>query len=201
MSDEINVEELVENNETVNESEPSNIEAIVEGLLYMVGDDGIKLEQLAAVIKKDLEDTEAILASIKARYDEDTYGIELVGYGKTFKFITKREVAPYIQELFHTSKPNTLSQSALETLAIIAYKQPITRVEIEELRGVGADMMLRKLQARNLIREAGRSDAPGKPILYEVTEEFMDSFKLYTLNELPDLPEFNTDEESENLFE
>lgn len=201
MSDEINVEELVENNETVNESEPSNIEAIVEGLLYMVGDDGIKLEQLAAVIKKDLEDTGAILASIKARYDEDTYGIELVGYGKTFKFITKREVAPYIQELFHTSKPNTLSQSALETLAIIAYKQPITRVEIEELRGVGADMMLRKLQARNLIREAGRSDAPGKPILYEVTEEFMDSFKLYTLNELPDLPEFNTDEESENLFE
>lgn len=201
MSDEINVEELVEKNETVNESEPSNIEAIVEGLLYMVGDDGIKLEQLAAVIKKDLEDTEAILASIKARYDEDTYGIELVGYGKTFKFITKREVAPYIQELFHTSKPNTLSQSALETLAIIAYKQPITRVEIEELRGVGADMMLRKLQARNLIREAGRSDAPGKPILYEVTEEFMDSFKLYTLNELPDLPEFNTDEESENLFE
>ena len=86
-------------------------------------------------------------------------------------------------------------------MAIIAYKQPITRVEIEELRGVGADMMLRKLQARNLIREAGRSDAPGKPILYEVTEEFMDSFKLYTLNELPDLPEFNSDDENENLFE
>ena len=178
-----------------------NLEAIVEGLLYMVGDDGIKLEQLAAVIKKGLEDTEAILSSIQAKYNEDTYGIELVGYGKNYKFITKREVAPYIQELFHTTKPNTLSQSALETLAIIAYKQPITRVEIEELRGVGADMMLRKLQARNLIREAGRSDAPGKPILYEVTEEFMDSFKLYTLNELPDLPEFNTDEESENLFE
>ena len=72
---------------------------------------------------------------------------------------------------------------------------------ISKLRGVGADMMLRKLQARNLIREAGRSDAPGKPILYEVTEEFMDSFKLYTLNELPDLPEFNSDEENENLFE
>ncbi len=178
-----------------------NLEAITEGLLYMVGDDGIKLEQLAALINKSLEDSEAILSSIQAKYSEDTYGIELVGYGKTYKFITKKEVAPYIQELFHTTKPNTLSQSALETLAIIAYKQPITRVEIEELRGVGADMMLRKLQARNLIREAGRSDAPGKPILYEVTEEFMDSFKLYTLNELPDLPEFNTDEENENLFE
>lgn len=182
-------------------SDTLNIEAIVEGLLYMVGDDGLKVEQLASVIDKSIEDSEAILNSIQNKYTNENFGIELVNYGKTYKFITKKEVAPYIQALFHTSKPNTLSQSALETLAIIAYKQPITRVEIEELRGVGADMMLRKLQARNLIREAGRSDAPGKPILYEVTEEFMDSFKLYTLNELPDLPEFNSDEENENLFE
>lgn len=182
-------------------SDALNIEAIVEGLLYMVGDDGLKVEQLASVIDKSIEDSEAILNSIQSKYSNENFGIELVNYGKTYKFITKQEVAPFIQALFHTSKPNTLSQSALETLAIIAYKQPITRVEIEELRGVGADMMLRKLQARNLIREAGRSDAPGKPILYEVTEEFMDSFKLYTLNELPDLPEFNSDEENENLFE
>ena len=182
-------------------SDTLNIEAIVEGLLYMVGDEGLKVEQLASVIDKSIEDSEAILNSIQSKYSNENFGIELVNYGKTYKFITKQEVAPYIQALFHTSKPNTLSQSALETLAIIAYKQPITRVEIEELRGVGADMMLRKLQARNLIREAGRSDAPGKPILYEVTEEFMDSFKLYTLNELPDLPEFNSDEENENLFE
>lgn len=182
-------------------SDTLNIEAIVEGLLYMVGDDGLKVEQLASVIDKSIEDSEAILNSIQSKYTNENFGIELVNYGKTYKFITKQEVAPYIQALFHTSKPNTLSQSALETLAIIAYKQPITRVEIEELRGVGADMMLRKLQARNLIREVGRSDAPGKPILYEVTEEFMDSFKLYTLNELPDLPEFNSDEENENLFE
>lgn len=182
-------------------SDTLNIEAIVEGLLYMVGDDGLKVEQLASVIDKSIEDSEAILNSIQSKYSNENFGIELVNYGKAYKFITKQEVAPYIQALFHTSKPNTLSQSALETLAIIAYKQPITRVEIEELRGVGADMMLRKLQARNLIREAGRSDAPGKPILYEVTEEFMDSFKLYTLNELPDLPEFNKDDENENLFE
>ena len=182
-------------------SDTLNIEAIVEGLLYMVGDDGLKVEQLASVIDKSIEDSEAILNSIQSKYSNENFGIELVNYGKTYKFITKQEVAPYIQALFHTSKPNTLSQSALETLAIIAYKQPITRVEIEELRGVGADMMLRNLQARNLIRDAGRSDAPGKPILYEVTEEFMDSFKLYTLNELPDLPEFNSDEENENLFE
>ena len=89
----------------------------------------------------------------------------------------------------------------METLAIIAYKQPITRVEIEEIRGVGADMMLRKLLARDLIQEAGRSEAPGRPILYEVTNEFLNSFKLMSLEELPDLPDFKSTEESDDLFE
>jgi len=200
-------EELVDPNqegpkptEKIAVDEPTNMEAIVEGLLYVVGDDGVRVEQLAKTIDKSIEDTEVILKNIMNKYAQETYGIELVGYGKIYKFISKKTVFPYAQELFQTVKANTLSQSALETLAIIAYKQPITRVEIEELRGVGADMMLRKLQARNLIKEVGRSEAPGRPILYEVTEEFMDSFKLYTLNELPDLPEFTSDEET-NLFD
>ena len=182
--------------------QPGNIEAIVEGLLYIVGEDGAKLEQIALVIEKSIEDTKIILENIQRKYSSELFGIELVGYGSVYKFISKKAVYPYAQQLFGVSKPNTLSQSALETLAIIAYKQPVTRIEIEELRGVGAEMMLRKLQARNLIREAGRSEAPGRPILYEVTEEFMDSFKLYTLNELPDLPEYTENKEgNENLFE
>ena len=181
--------------------EPENKEAIVEGLLYIVGDEGVKAEQIAHVLDISLEDAGVILENIRHKYASELFGIELVDYGSVYKFISKKSVFPYAQELFHTAKPNTLSQSALETLAIIAYKQPITRVEIEELRGVGADMMLRKLIARGLIREAGRSDAPGRPILYEVTEEFMDSFKLYSLNELPDLPEFSDDENSEELFD
>lgn len=181
--------------------EPTNIEAIVEGLLYIVGEDGVKLEQIATTIEKSLEDTKIILENIQHKYASEVFGIELVGYGSVYKFVSKKDVYPYAQKLFQTTKTNALSQAALETLAIIAYKQPITRVEIEELRGVGAEMMLRKLQARNLIREVGRSEAPGKPILYEVTEEFMDSFKLYTLNELPDLPEFSKPEQEENLFE
>ena len=180
--------------------EPENMEAIVEGLLYIVGDEGVRADQIAHAIDKSVEDTEVILRNIQKKYASDLFGIELVDYGNSYKFISKKAVFPYAQELFHTAKPNTLSQSALETLAIIAYKQPITRVEIEELRGVGADMMLRKLMARNLIREAGRSEAPGRPILYEVTEEFMDSFKLYSLSELPDLPEYSNDENSEELF-
>ena len=180
--------------------QPGNIEAVVEGLLYVVGEDGVKVEQIALAINKSVEDTKTIIENIQRKYASELYGIELVGYGSVYKFITKKDVYPYAQELFGVTKPSTLSQSALETLAIIAYKQPITRVEIEELRGVNAEMMLRKLQARNLIREVGRSDAPGRPILYEVTEEFMDSFKLYTLNELPDLPKYEKEEEKE-LFE
>ena len=182
-------------------AQPTNMEAIVEGLLYIVGEDGAKLEQLASVIDRSLEDTKIILENIRTKYAAETFGIELVGYGSVYKFISKKAVFPYAQELFGASKQNTLSQAALETLAIIAYKQPITRVEIEELRGVSAEVMLRKLLARNLIREAGRSEAVGRPILYEVTEEFMDSFKLYTLNELPDLPEYSKDEGNDNLFE
>ena len=181
--------------------QPESPEAIVEGLLYIVGEDGARAEQLAAAIDVSMEDIRIILENIQRKYSSELYGIELVGYGSVYKFITKKAVYPYAQELFGSAKANTLSQAALETLAIIAYKQPITRVEIEELRGVSAEVMLRKLQARNLIREAGRSEAPGRPILYEVTEEFMDSFKLYTLNELPDLPEYTKEEESENLFE
>ena len=182
-------------------SEKENYKAIIEGLLYVVGDDGIKLEQLVETIGIKSEECEKYLETIKSEYESEEKGIELVCYGGNYKFVSKETVYPYIQKLFHDIKPNTLSQSALETLAIIAYKQPITRIEIEELRGVGADMMLRKLLARNLIKEAGRSDAPGRPILYEVTEEFMDSFKLKDLNELPDLPKFGNDEENNNLFE
>ena len=193
--------EKIENNKRSKTEEPTNIEAIVEGLLYIVGEDGVKKEAIAKAIDKSLEDTEVILENIQRKYAQEIFGIELVGYGSVYKFISKKSVYPYAQILFDNAKQNTLSQAALETLAIIAYKQPITRIEIEDLRGVGAEMMLRKLLARNLIKEAGRSDAPGKPILYEVTEEFMDSFKLYTLNELPDLPEYNTVDEQEELFE
>ena len=206
MSEEMMNEETKETEEISDQNreevkQPDNMEAIVEGLLYIVGEDGVKAEQLAVAIDKSLEDTKIILENIQRKYASELYGIELVGYGSVYKFITKKDIYPYAQVLFGTAKPGTLSQAALETLAIIAYKQPITRIEIEELRGVGAEVMLRKLLARNLIREAGRSEAPGRPILYEVTEEFMDSFKLYTLNELPDLPEYKQEDENENLFE
>ena len=183
-------------------SEELDKEAIVEGLLYVVGEEGLKIENIAAVMDIGTEDVKALLTNIESKYRFDQFGIELVNYGGSYRFVTKKAIYPYVQKLLHNEKAASLSNAALETLAIIAYKQPITRVEIEELRGVGCDMMLRKLQARELIKEAGRSDAPGKPILYEVTEEFLNSFGLETIGMLPDLPEFSNDEnEDRNLFD
>ncbi len=173
---------------------------IAEGLLFLVGDEGITEELMAKSLEISEEAAQQLLDSLQNKYQDDSFGMEVVCYGGIWKFMSKAIVHPFAQKLFQSAKTSALSQSALETLAIVAYKQPITRVEIEEIRGVGCDMMLRKLQARNLITEVGRSEAPGRPILYGVTEEFMDSFKLLSLDELPDLPDFS-EHQSDNLFD
>jgi segregation and condensation protein B len=173
---------------------------IAEGLLFLVGDEGITEELMAKSLEISEEISQQLLDSLQKKYQDDSFGMEVVCYGGIWKFMSKAIVHPFAQKLFQSAKTSALSQSALETLAIVAYKQPITRVEIEEIRGVGCDMMLRKLQARNLITEVGRSEAPGRPILYGVTEEFMDSFKLLSLDELPDLPDFS-EHQSDNLFD
>ncbi len=173
---------------------------IAEGLLFLVGDEGITESQLALTLEVSEEMAHQLFDLLQKKYQDDTFGMEIVCYGGIWRFVSKAIVHPFAQKLFQNNKASQLSQSALETLAIVAYKQPITRVEIEEIRGVGCDMMLRKLQARNLITEVGRSDAPGRPILYGVTDEFMDSFKLLSLDELPELPDFH-EQQSENLFD
>ncbi len=187
--------------EGINKSPENEACAILEGLLFIVGDDGLTLDQAKEVLDVSSDRALSVFDELQKRYSEDEHGIEIVNYGGVYKFLSKAIVHPYGERLFQTTKKVGLSQSALETLAIIAYKQPITRVEIEEIRGVGCDMMLRKLMARNLIEESGRSDAPGRPILYTVTTEFMDSFKLFSLDELPDLPDYATQEQDENLFD
>jgi len=173
---------------------------IIEGLLFLSGDEGITKEQLLETLEIDVQHLEAELDQLMNDYLDEKHGIELVRFGGRYKFVTKEVVYEYAQRLFSSSKMATLSSAALETLAIIAYKQPITRAEIEEIRGVGADMMIRKLLARSLIKECGRSDAPGKPFLYEVTEEFMDSFKLESLKELPELEDYSVNVQDE-LFD
>lgn len=173
---------------------------ILEGLLFLSGDEGLTSQQLCSALEISEESLEKNIKQMMDDYLEEEHGIELVHFGGRYKFVTKEIVYPFAEKLFSSTKIATLSGAALETLAIIAYKQPITRSEVEEIRGVGCDMMIRKLMARSLIKECGRSDAPGRPFLYEVTEEFMDSFKLQSLSELPELKEVKQ-ETMQNLFD
>ena len=172
-------------------------------MLYLSGDEGLSIKQLLSCFETEAVNEEELLKALDAMMEEylqADHGIELVCYGGNYKFVSKEMLHPYAEKLFAATKMATLSNAALETLAIIAYKQPITRVEIEEIRGVGCDMMIRKLLARSLIKECGRSDAPGRPFLYEVTKEFMDTFQLESLKELPDLPNFK-EQVDEELFD
>lgn len=174
--------------------------AILEGLLFLSGDEGLTLEQMGDTFEKDNDAMESLLEEMTKRYLQEDRGIELVRFGGYYKFVSKESIHSFAEKLFAYTKISTLSQAALETLAIIAYKQPLTRGEIEEIRGVGCDMMIRKLLARSLIKECGRSDAPGRPFLYEITPEFLDAFKLESLKELPELPKID-DSMEEELFE
>lgn len=175
------------------------LKAILEGLLFLVGDDGLTVEQASKSMDISAKKAEQLFDVLQRDYVDDSRGFEIERYGSRYRFLSKAFVHEAAKKLFSIDKISKLSNAALETLAIIAYKQPITRVEIEEIRGVGADVMIRKLEARGLIKEEGRSDAPGRPFLYSVTDEFMDAFKLLSLDELPDLPEFNKDN-NDDLF-
>lgn len=175
--------------------------AVLEGLLFVTGDEGLTASQAADTLGVSEKQAEELFAQLQKVWQSDDRGLEVVRYGDIYRFLTKAFVHSYAARLFSKDVKTQLSQAALETLAIIAYKQPVTRVEIEEIRGVSADAMLRKLIARGLVKEDGRSEAPGRPILYSVTNEFMDAFQLLSLDELPDLPAFNQDEKkNDDLF-
>lgn len=173
--------------------------AILEGLLFITGDEGLNVKSAADAMNISCKEAEELFDELQEYYTGEERGFEIERYGETYRFLSKACVHEAARRLFSLDKESKLSNAALETLAIIAYRQPITRVEIEEIRGVSADVMLRKLEARGLIQESGRSDAPGKPFLYTVTDEFMNSFRLTSLSELPDLPQFSQDE-NEDLF-
>lgn len=174
----------------------NNRKAIIEGLIFMSGEEGLSLIQIQSVLQdcSRAEITDTIL-QLQEEYAQSSRGMELVEYASRYKFVTKEFVYPYGQRLFEQFKNASLSQAAMETLAIIAYKQPITRVEIEEIRGVNCEMMLKKLQTRGLIEAKDRLDVIGKPLLYTVTDVFLDAFQLETIEELPILKEKDTNQE------
>lgn len=164
--------------------------AILEGLLFVVGEDGLTLDQIQEVIGISEEEAKETLTELKHDYEDDLRGIRIDFLGNRFKLTTKSEHKEYFQKLIENPETNVLSQAALETLAIIAYNAPITRIQIDALRGVGSTSIVRKLVAKGFIKESGRSDLPGRPILYETTSEFLDYFGLSTIEDLPNIEEY-----------
>lgn len=180
--------------------EHDEILSVLEGMLFLSGDEGLTIKQISSVLQlTKKEATQYIDELIQIVNERSIKGFELVNFGGVFKFATLSKHHEYYQRMVEQNE-NSLSNAALETLAIIAYNQPVTRVRIEEIRGVGCDAMIRKLVAKALIKEVGREETPGKPILYGVTDEFMDAFSLTTLDELPELKEIKEDFDQENIF-
>ena len=178
-----------------------NKKAVVEGLLFVVGEDGLTLDEIANIIKEDKETTKEIIKQLQFDYQEVTRGIRIDFLGDKLKLTTKKEHHNYYEVLLTKENSNTLSQASLETLAIIAYNQPITRVSIDNLRGISNSHIIRKLVAKGLIKESGRSKMPGRPILYETTSEFLDYFGLSTIDDLPNMREFLNNDEKESKEE
>ena len=162
-----------------------NLLGVLEGILFVVGDEGITLNQICDILNVDLEEAKRLLMELKKSYDEDNHGIRISYLGDAFKLTTKKEHKEFYQKLIENPESNTLSPAALEVLAIIAYNQPITRLEVDEMRGVNNGQMIRKLIAKGLIKEAGKSTMPGRPNLYATTSEFLDYFGLSSISELP----------------
>ncbi|MFS8630265.1 MAG: SMC-Scp complex subunit ScpB [Bacillales bacterium] len=168
--------------------EMSEYKAIVEGLLFAAGDEGLSLQQIAAVLEVEEEQARAIIHMLKDEYDQQKRGIQLIELAGVFQLATRKEHAPYLKKLVESPSSTSLSQAALETLAIIAYEQPITKAEIDEIRGVNSDHAIQTLLARSLIEKVGRKDTVGRPVLYGTSKEFLTYFGLKSLDELPPLP-------------
>ena len=175
-----------------------NLLGVLEGLLFVVGDEGITLKDICETLQIDENKAKELLTELKKEYDRVEHGIKISFLGETFKLTTKKEHKEYYQKLINT-RESTLSQAQLEVLAIIAYNEPITRIEIDEIRGISSLYVVRKLLSKDLIKVVGKSDLPGRPNLYRTTREFLDCFGLSSLNDLPELVLEKSDE-GKDLF-
>lgn len=165
-----------------------NWKAIIEALLYAAGDEGLTKKQLMSVLEVEEAALLDMMSAVKEEYQKQERGIELIEYADSYMLLTKKEYSIYLKKLVETPSKG-LSQAALEVLAIVSYKQPITRSEVEEIRGVKSEQVLHSLVAKALLCEVGRADGPGRAILYGTTPTFLEQFGLKALDELPPLPE------------
>jgi segregation and condensation protein B len=176
--------------------------AILEGLLFLSGSEGLNMEDIIAILEVTELEAKALLENLAHDYEQQERGIQLVLLGNRLKLTTKEEHKAYYEKLVEVEQNTELSQAALETLAIIAYNEPITRVKVDEIRGVGCSHLIRKLVSMNLICECGRADSPGRPLCYRTTKAFLDHFGLASIEELPALEDIVVGELIEtDLFE
>lgn len=167
--------------------------AILEAILFTMGD-AVSVERLADVIDESVADTRALLEKMTADMEKSGRGVTITELDGSFQMCTRPEMYEYLIELTKTENKIVLSDSALETLSIVAYKQPVTRLDIEKIRGVSCDYAINRLLEFDLIKELGRLDAPGKPILFGTTEQFLRSFGVKSLEELPEMSQVQIEE-------
>ena len=179
-----------------------NLKAVLEGLLFLAGSDGLTFEEIKEILNVDDNTGKELIRKLNEEYKSNERGIKLELLGGSFKLTTKKEHKTYFEKMLKNEVSSELSEAALETLAIIAYNQPITRNQIDEIRGVSSAHIIRKLLIKDLIQDCGRSGLPGKPILYSTTPHFLDYFGLSSISELPalDIPN-EIEKKEEDLFQ
>ena len=179
-----------------------NLKAVLEGILFIVGDEGITIKEMAGVLDIPEEKVKELLLELKKDYEDKNRGLRISYLGNAFKLTTKEEHKDYYEKLVMDTKTTLLSNAALEVLAVIAYNEPITRLRIDEIRGVNSSQIVRRLLARNFIKICGKDDTIGKPNLYKTTNEFLDYFGLSSKEDLPELIRNETIEnDSEDLYD
>ena len=166
--------------------ERQKAKAVLEAILFTMGE-SVEVERLASVIEEDKKTTRELLKEMKEESDVKECGMTLMELEDSFQMCTKADMYEYLIKIAKTPRKYVLTDTLLETLSIIAYKQPITRAEIEKIRGVSCDHAVNRLIEFGLIAEVGRMDAPGRPLLFGTTEEFLRSFGVKSLEELPEL--------------
>jgi segregation and condensation protein B len=164
--------------------------------------ESVELEKIANAIELDKKETKEIIERMRQHYEDDSIGVRIIELDGAYQMCTKPEMYEYLIRIAKQPKKRVLTDVLLETLSIIAYKQPVTRAEIEKIRGVSSDHAVSKLVEYGLVRELGRLDAPGRPLLFGTTEEFLRSFGVQSVDELPvlspvQIEEFKQEAEAE----
>ena len=180
--------------------EIEKIKQIIESILFAVGRE-VTVKELSSALEVAPETIEEIVENMRIEWEEQKRGIQIIKVNDGYQLCSRKENYDYIYPIIDKRNKPNLSQAALETLAIIAYNPKITRAEIESVRGVNADGPIYKLLDHNLIEEAGRLDAPGRPTMYQTTKEFLRLFGYTSLEELPELPRYKLDENQQIVID